>query len=606
MKKVGNTSSNKTYNPQNKKPPLSIDADEAAGEMERFIRSKYMNNALASSRRHNTGSTESDETPPPLPPKTPSRFGLRSASSIFPLGSKSKKAAGRDTPTSPPGHTLRRNKTSQTFGASVHHDAEDGDDTERNLTKLRDMGFTDDQRNALVLKGVGGNLEKTIEALVRLGEGDSRTLTRSPNTLAPSRGSSLPTNRSLTPATSFSSHDASRPLPTTPSSSNPFDALDAPQFPQPLSSQSTGTLQNKNPYLTNNPFGLPSQPASAGLEQTFSNLSLAPPSQPLFPHHTGGMAVPQPPQNLYQQTMNPPLSSSAQNYAATGYNNSQNFQTYPQPAQQATPGYNPFFTNQQVQPPQQMQQPLAVATAGLPVNYGSNPFTRSPTRIQSPTLTQIPEQMQSNFYTPSPQQVTNPFFAQTTTQTMPQVQQQQYFQQPGQMQMQMQQTGIPQQPMGYATWSAPQRANKASIMALFDYTPAQTQQPQQQQQQPQQPQATSNPFQNQNGNNQAGYAASNNPFPSSSPQQQYQQPQQPQLAAAVSPAMGNKNPFASMGAGQQQQQYQPAPSLVDTSVAQQKPYNASRESMMAVGLEWANGRHSPDAFASLSASHTMR
>jgi len=172
--------------------------------------------------------------------------------------------------------------------------------------------------------------------------------------------------------------------------------------------------------------------------------------------------------------------------------------------------------------------------------------------------------------------------------------------------MQMQQTGIPQQPMGYATWSAPQRANKASIMALFDYTPAQTQQPQQQQQQPQQPQATSNPFQNQNGNNQAGYAASNNPFPSSSPQQQYQQPQQPQLAAAVSPAMGNKNPFASMGAGQQQQQYQPAPSLVDTSVAQQKPYNASRESMMAVGLEWANGRHSPDAFASLSASHTMR
>ena len=130
-------------------------------------------------------------------------------------------------------------------------------------------------------------------------------------------------------------------------------------------------------------------------------------------------------------------------------------------------------------------------------------------------------------------------------------------------------------------------------MALFDYTPAQPQQPQQQQQQQQQyqpqqqPQATSNPFQGQNASNQAGYAASNNPFPSSSPQQQYQQAQQPQLSAAAPPVMGNKNPFASMGPGQQQQQYQTAPSLVDTSVSQQKPYNASRESMMAVGLETA-------------------
>lgn len=585
MRKVGNVSSNKTYNPQNKKPPIPVDADEADGAMERFIRSKYMNRALAATGKHNTGSTESDETPPPLPPKTPSRFGIRSASSIFPLGSKTKKKDGSG---SPPEAGLQRNKTSHTFGASISHDNNDGDDTQRKLAKLRDMGFTDDQRNALVMKGVGGNLEKTIEALVRLGEGDSRTLTRSPNTLAPSRGSSLPTNRSLTPNT-----DTSRPLPTTPSSSNnPFDALDAPQFPQPLSSQSTGTLQNKNPYLNNtNPFGLPTMPQSAGLEQTFSNLSLAPPSQPLFPHHTGGMQ--QLPQNPYQQSMTPPVSAS-QNYGAMAYNNNQ---TYPIPTQRTGNGYNPFLTAQQAQQPQQMQQPLSVNT-GLPANYGNNPFTRSPTRIQSPTLTQIPEQMQSNFYSQAPQLTgNNPFLAQPLQQQQQQqaYQQQQFYQQPGQTQMQ--QPGLPTQHTGYATWSAPQRANKASIMALFDYPP-----PQQQQSQPQaQPQAAPNPFQMQNQAAQGGYAASNNPFPAPSPLQQQAQP-----SAPVSQMAGSKNPFAGSGMGQQQPQQQASASLIDTSVTKQKPYNVSRESMMAVGLEWSNGRHSPDAFASLSASHAMR
>ncbi|KAM7196471.1 UBA domain containing protein [Rhypophila sp. PSN 637] len=596
MRKVGNASSNKTYNPQNKKPPVPIDADEANGAMERFIRSKYVNRALAPKGKHNTGSTESDDNPPPLPPKTPSRFGLRSASSIFPLGSKSKK---KDGPASPPDQpALRRNKTSQTFGVSIQYDNDDGDDTKRKLAKLRDMGFTDDQRNALVLNGVGGNLEKTIEALVRLGEGDSRTITRSPNGngLAPSRGSSLPTNRSLTPVGSYSNKDTSRPLPTTPSSDNPFDALDAPQFPQPLSSQSTGTLQNKNPYAANNnPFGLPSMPQSAGLEQTLSNLSLAPPSQPLFPHHTGGMAVPQPSQNPYQQSMVP--AASVQNYNAMAFSSNQ---TYPLPAQAAN-GCNPFFAGQQAQVPQHMQQPLAVNTGAVPASFGNNPFTRSPTRIQSPTLTQIPEQMQSDFYTQAPQQQqqgNNPFFAQSVQQQQQQQQQQPYQQQQQLYQQQlgqtqMQQPGLPTHPTGYATWSAPQRANKASIMALFDYP---QQQPQQQQPQQAQVLPPSNPYLVQNQVGQGGYA-SNNPFPSSAPSQQQQQPQPP---AGIS-MTGNKNPFAGMG-----QQPQQKTSLVDTSVARQKAYNVSRESMMAVGLEWTNGRHSPDAFGSLSASHAMR
>ncbi|KAK2069627.1 hypothetical protein P8C59_004186 [Phyllachora maydis] len=158
MKKVGNVASNKNYNPQNKKPPTPIDADEADSAMERFIRSKYTNTTLGTTARHHTGSTESDETPPPLPPKTPGRFGFRSASSIFPLGSKSKKAA-RDGLSSP------RELPASPRRGIVPSDMGTAGNFERKLARLRDMGFTDNQRNTIVLKGVNGSLERAVEAL---------------------------------------------------------------------------------------------------------------------------------------------------------------------------------------------------------------------------------------------------------------------------------------------------------------------------------------------------------------------------------------------------------------------------------------------------------
>lgn len=394
MKKVGNVSSNKNYNPQNKRPPMPIDVDEADTAMERFIRAKYMNNALASTRRHNTGSTESDETPPPLPPKTFSRFGssLRSASSIFPLGAKAKRerdAARNTPPASPRDHSSHRNKPSQVFGVSVGHE-QPADDHEKKLSQLRDMGFSDDHRNAMVLKGVNGNLDKAIEALVRLGEGDGRTV----SSLTSPRESSLGATRSQAPAKSSSLGTTGLTTASAPSN-NPFDMLDMPPPPaQPQSSQSTGTIQNKNPYLSSNPFGMPAQQTSAALDQAFQNMSLAP-SQPLFPHHTGG--APQQQQTMYQQQLStqPPVPAMPQGYGAEMFSNNQ---TSPLPVQQT--GYNPFFaTQQQQQPP---QQSLTVNTATLPGGFANNPFTRSPTRIQSPTLTQIPEQVQQNFYTSAP------------------------------------------------------------------------------------------------------------------------------------------------------------------------------------------------------------
>ncbi|KAH6845107.1 hypothetical protein B0I37DRAFT_379189 [Chaetomium sp. MPI-CAGE-AT-0009] len=588
MRKVGNVVSNKLYNPDNKKPPVPIDADEADGAMERFIRQKYIARTLSVGKRRPGG--DSDDTPPPLPPKTPSRFGLRSASSIFPLGSKAKKAAGQE-PTSPQGSQAQpppRSSSSGLFGVSVERDRAEGDETEQKLARLRDMGFMDDQKNSMVLKGVGGSLEKAIEALVRLGEGGGR-----PVLSTSGRAATMPVTRSLTPGAST---EAARTRPISPASTNPFDMLDTPPPPQPLSSQSTGTLQNKNPYLPTNPFGAPQQAPSA-LDLAFQNMSLAPPShQPLFPHHTGGLAQQQNTQQhngqvLYQQPMNGPLTAplptASQGYSGMAMNGSQ---TYPQPMQPATTGYNPFF------PAQPQQQPLSVNTAQFGGNMGGNPFTRSPTRIQSPTLSQIPEQTQQNFYTqpaqamqpaqPMQPQASNPFFSQMTPTA------QQY---PNQMQqMQMAQQPMPQymglapQMTGYMQQQQqqqPPRPDKASIMALYNHP---------------QPTAAQNPFPTQGAGQTTPAQTPNSAFPSQTfpqqqqPQQQQQPPQQqaPQ-PTPVSPSTMNKNPFMTGPAAQPGRLMESAPK-----------HNVSRDSMMAVGLEWSNGRHSPDAFASLSARDT--
>jgi hypothetical protein len=604
MKKVGNVASNKTYNPQNKRPPVPIDADEADTAMERFIRAKYMNNPLATTRKNNTGSTESDETPPPLPPKTFSRFGssLRSASSIFPLGSKAKRerdVARNTPPASPRDLSSHRNKPSQVFGVSVGHE-QPGDDHEKKLSQLRDMGFADDHRNAMVLKGVNGNLEKAIEALVRLGEGDGRTI----SSLTSPRESSLGATRSPAPAKS-SSLGTTGP---TPSSTNPFDMLDMPPPPaQPQSSQSTGTLQNKNPYLSSNPFGMPAQQTSVALDQAFQNMSLSP-SQPLFPHHTGGA----PQQGSAQQTMYqqqpiiPPVPALQQGYGSEMFNTNQ---MSPPRVQQT--GYNPFFASQQ---PQQPQQSLTVNTAILPGGYANNPFTRSPTRIQSPPLTQIPEQVQQNFYNPVPQpapqqewyaqqqqqnyqQPQQEWYAQPQQQSYQQAQPQSYQPQPQQQQQQIYQQPQPLQqqntnnpfatPMQYPQPTGQPRPDKASILALYNYpqlAPQGQQQPQQAEQQPQQ-------------------------------QQQHQQP--PPQAAPTQTASAFDQMFGQTYTAQnsQQQAASPAPAPVSVAPVSNNPFmanpsvsnvgksNKSRDSMMAFGMEWSNGRHSPDAFASLSARH---
>ncbi|KAI0019338.1 ArfGap-domain-containing protein [Xylariomycetidae sp. FL0641] len=590
MKRTGNAASNRKHNPTNKQPPIPVDADEADSAMERFIRAKYVQGPAPTNgaRRPNSGSSD-EGTPPPLPPKTGNRFFKPGA-----LSFRSKKEPrsprdsnfGGDMQSRNSDHL--RNKPSKVFGASVHQESPEA--TAQKLTQLRDMGFTDDKRNAMILKGVNGNLEKTIEALVRLGEGGG---------VSPLPRDSTPLSRSLTPQPTSQSaktvNGLSRPSttatqrPATPSN-NPWDIPPA----QPQSSQSTGTLQHNNPFYNNNnnnnttnPFGMPDQQAHLALNQSLQNLSLGAPAQhQLFPHHTGGAFTSQPaPQPAYPQSMTPPAPQTA-DFASLGFNSNQ---TYPPPMpqiQQQHTGYNPFL-----QAPGGAQPSLSLNTSPFQnqggIN-GSNPFAKSPTRMASP-LNQIPEQSQQNVYNSSYSQygMSNPFLAmnqitqspqpQSTmnpwsenqqpqqpqqasyqpTQAPPQPQQQQAYQPQQQQayQSQQQQAYQPQQQQAYQ----PQRADTASIMALFNYPQLAPQRPQAQEQTAPAPEAN------------AGFT----------PQAQAPAAPTPQQPSALP---GTKNPFLNNGA---------APASGGAR---------SRESMnLGMEMSWNNGRHSPDAFASLSA-----
>ena len=576
MKKVGNAASNRLYNPEGKKPPVPIDADEADSAMERFIRSKYVQTGTKNGTKKRSGSIESDEgTPPPLPPKTGGRFSFKPGSATFPLHFRSKRESrSRDGPTSPQSAS-DNSKPSKVLGASVHNDSPEA--MAQKLTQLREMGFTDDKRNAMVLKGVNGNLERTIEALVRLGEGSGAS-----TPFIPSRESSLPTSRALTPQpTAQTTIGLSRASPTTsrsPStpSNNPWDVSPAP----PQSSQSTGTMQNKNPFYANNPFGPPSQQAEFGLNQSMQNLSLAPTQQQqLFPHHTGGLPGAQPMSHqVYQQSMTPPMPQHNQFATSAIYGNGQ---AYAQPAQQAQQSYNPFL-----QPSAPVTQSLSVNTTPLQSQnpFGGNPFTRSPSNIASTSLNQIPEQSQQNFYhsPQSPSRGSNPFFNNGQPAQPPPMQQLSYYQ-PQQYQ-QYQQPQQPQQPQQYVqafpqqAYQQPQRPDKAAIMALYNVpSPA--------------PLA---PAQGQYQN--TGAEASQ---PAAVQPAAQQPPTSPQRSVSV-PMPGNKNPFMSNGTASTGQAA--AASFAGANGGSGSSGPRSRESMtLGMEMAWNNGRHSPDAFASLSA-----
>ncbi|PGH12890.1 hypothetical protein AJ79_03990 [Helicocarpus griseus UAMH5409] len=641
MKRNGNVAVNKIYNPRNVKPPIPIDIDEVDSAMERFIRQKYELKVLEDGRpkppsRHDPSYTTmkaSGSSPPPLPPKTGRRFGfgLRSVSSNHTVSSSEQSSPRED-------YAFPSNRQSRGFGASVI----DTDGTfESKLEALRDMGFPDNKRNATILKGLSGDLDKTIESLVRLGEGAGpRTTSRAPIPRSTPTGSQL-----SEPARS----------PKSAVSNNPFDNLDsAPSratssYTEPQSAISTGGA-SYNPFDS-----LVSQPASAqstqSLDQSFQQLQV---SQPLFPNITGGYPSQQGQMAFqrYQQSMTPPVTMSSQNgltASPTSMNGGYNpfFQQSPQTPQQNINNNpymttqsrnlsptNPFFNvsgqTQSNQPPQisapgyaagnanQAQIPQFQRYNTMPNLPASSPFSQQPQPQQPQPQLQLqpqpqPQQQQQQQYVQQEQQEQqspyNPFTMSTTPSSAASYQPQFNLQ--------------PQQPQQSLRPQQTGKIDKSSILALYNFSqppPTIPEQPsQQQQQQPapdfsaaastqpqlQQPPPAQSHLTNQQNpaSSDLSFSGSRNPFNSAPPNPNPNPSSNPMTATPSTTSV--PGPFSTTGVDPKIQTGSVAGGGGGGGGGGGNPFpprtHMSQASVDIGGMQ--NGRHSPDVFASLSSRY---
>ena len=572
--------------------------------MERFIRQKYDQRVFSSgttrpTERQNTGSTGfSEDQPPPLPPKTGRRFGfgLRAASSAIPLSKRDRElrpGSPEGTKTfSPLPQAIRVNKQSRVFGASV---GGAGEGMDQKLAALTDMGFMDEKRNMNILKGLGGNLERAIESLVRLGEGSSsglRTQKSTPGLRTQSQfqstvvdqppsdrlqtaglvtGTGMAANGSATPA-QFGQAQAqpltqSAPLPQQQigaafNSSNPFELEQQQQQQQ--------QQQTYNAFETSNPYHAQTQQ----LENAFQGMQI---SRPLFPNNTGGHPSQQHSQiqqARLQQSMTPPMPQIPQQYLFSNpyaqQNNSHN-------------SYNPF-----IQSPQQVQ------------STSSNPYLSSPIQLFGSSNPYINQSSTNGYHSSAPQPDIQQ--QQQTQQPQSQYPQRQY---PTQQQASLQQQYPPQQQYLPQQQFPPHQQYPASDPSSFQTSPPQSQY--EPQLQPLAPQQTGR-FDKTSilalyNYPQLAPAPSLNNAPERSEAQAT--PPVPKLPAGVSqmkgqrsatmPAQmisGSRNPFLTAGSGHEAGMGAPQ---ADGGGSR----HVSQESVDIGGLQ--NGRHSPDAFASLSA-----
>ena len=527
--------------------------------MERFIRKKYEQQAFSGGHtrpatQHNTGSTgSSEDQPPPLPPKPGRRFGfgLRAASSALPL-SRHK----QDSPPRSPDHIpryarspspIRVNKQSKVFGASI---GETGESMESKLATLREMGFRDDRRNANVLNGLSGNLQRAIESLVRLGEGPppipKTTIQTAPKADQNAIGITQSVPQPYIPEQSTASTTA------------PFHAgLQMQQQPVPQdqfqpSVEAHGAFQAQNPFYqqAHNPF-TSNDPSTAPLENAFQNLHVA---QPLFPNATGGYPSQQQQlqQARVQQSMTPPVPQIPQQYAQSNPYSPQ-FQG----------GYNPFFQSN-------MQTPAVPSNQSFPAqpigpsnpffatsNSGYIPQPNPPQSFHPQELTPVPQpqNLQQQWYN---QSYPNQSYQQGNG-GMPSIseQQPQYQYQPPQLMPQR--TG---------------RVDKSSILALYNYPqPAP----------PLNPDASNAPVPIEQVQQIESSGAAPGPTLKTSGQRSVTMP--------VNLTAGSRNPFATSASAFRSSN----PQQINAGSGQQ----AGQQNVDAGGLQ--NGRHSPDAFASLSA-----
>ncbi|KAK4615430.1 UBA domain-containing protein 3 [Fulvia fulva] len=592
MKKVGNLASNKRYNPKNVRPDIPIDADEVDAAMEKYIRQKYDTRALsgqdrsaAPAARQNTGSTGTDlgswsEEPPDLPPKPSKKFGfsLRSSSSTFPRQkpdrftpplspaySASDRSAERELPLPSP---RKENKPSRLFGMKI---TTVDNNFNAKLAHLRDMGFGDNSRNTEILKSMNGNVDKAVEELVRLGE-NTKPIPRS----------ITPAPRALTPISMKSS--GANGILIEKKASDPW-AVEEKAPPIPARAASVPPQSANNSW---NPFLQPSQPQpqQQSLESSFQGLSMSATSSPGPQSYGNQQAYYQ--NSTIQQPSNPWQAPQQQTYQQPPQQQMQNLwgqQQAPAPPQIQTLG-NPFMqqqqpqtqslspTNpwaqqppQQTQPVQQQSNPFGTPWQNQNQGVSQQPFAASPQPIygqQTDFFSQPQQPAQQQQFTSGA--VQNPWQQQSLPQPQPNAMPQQQFQQAQSQQPQFQQAQPQPQQQGqynqfgqqYATQQPqmPARHDKSSILALYNYpqlAPLRGLQTLPEDGTVQQPQ-----------------------------QQQYEVPQR-SATMPLSMDAGNMNPF-----GQQP--------------GQQQFSHASKESVDFQGFA-NSGRHSPDAFAGLSARY---
>jgi hypothetical protein len=444
------------------------------------------------------------------------------------------------------------------------------------------MGFPDEKRNSTVLKGLNGNLDRTVEALIRLGEqnmGRSRGSTPTPPVKASSNGLSFDT------------------APAANTSANPFDALDAVAAPAQQSHQpQPASLQTKQPAYDGsfaqtvspsnsyNPFlaqaqqmqyqqqGIPQQQQQQNynyqqnpfgqqqsLDQSLQSLQLSnqQPQQPLFPNRTGGYGPTSPPvvqTNPFQQSFTPPPMPQIPEQYSSFFAPQPQYQSMSSPSSPGNPflkssrsqifppnstNSNPF--GQQSYQPQVQQQQLQQQQQPL-----SNPYA-----MQQQAQAQTPSGQASNPWQAQQQNPqSNPFQQQQSSEQLG-YQQQQNYQQPSFQQQSFQQPGFQQYQQSTSNQQNANPFDKNSILALYNY-------------------------------------------PQAAPQQseQIQASVPPPATTSANPASGHMNPFAN---NQHAQQGQPLSAAQTTGVR-----HVSNESVDFAGL--MGGRHSPDAFSGLSAS----
>ena len=581
MKRNGNQKTNRTYNPQNLKPPIPLDVDEVDAVLERFIRQKYDQQSFTSgqsrlSANNHTGSTQSsDDQPPPLPPKPGKRFGFgfRSASSAVPLHLNGPPSP----PRSPPSRNrwddqpLRVNKQSRVFGATV---GGDNDNLETKLAQLKDMGFLDEKRNANVLKGLGGNLDRTIEQLVRLGE------------------RSNPSSRSRTPIQPRNVA-ASQPFSTKTADTGTIDGMSTSNTHpiQRTDTGSTGQQSNQSPGISqqpaftralspSNPYQ--NQPQTAGqystppwqpngmasLDQAFSNMQVS--QQPLFPNATGGYPNQAPHiQDPRLQTMTPPVPQALFHQTNPYLQQGQSNNVSQSNVYQSLHQNSLLASNNNVTPQQQMSgldSSNPFFQSGMPI--GSQvPWTASP----QPYLLQQANLQQTSL----PQQVLNA--QQQPSLYAPQHSFTDPMQQPLQQERQQAWNPFQQQPI-LAQQTG--RLDKTSILSLYNYPQLAPQSP-----------SADDPKQ--------GTAASEAHSASNL------QPSVPQRSVTmpVQSVAGSRNPFQSSLSRQPPPPPPPAAAsqITQTTNPPLVGRHVSQESVDIGGYQ--NGRHSPDAFASLSARY---